>query len=146
MPKKKYIVPPNLKGSPSRERHGGARSADGLTTRASLINFNRNCHPASPAGLHPPPFVCGAQFPLPSAPRMARGCDLAPQKCVAVYGRAQKVFSLIVMLSMQPCIETGRLCLRKRASGTVKVLSWVMASSAVFRGCSSQQTPEKYAQ
>ncbi len=26
-----------------------------------------------PAGLHPSPFVCGAPFPLLSAPRMARG-------------------------------------------------------------------------
>jgi hypothetical protein len=102
---------------PSRERHGGARSADGLTTRASLINFNRNCHPASPAGLYPPPFVCGAQFPLPDV------CVLAPKKCAAVYGRAEKGVSLMVILLMQLCIERGRLSLRKMASGTDKVLS-----------------------
>jgi hypothetical protein len=56
----------------------------------------------------------------------------APQKCVAVYGRAQKGCSLIVMLSMQLCIETTRLSLRKRASGTVKVFSLDMASRRFF--------------
>ncbi len=47
-------------------------------------------------------------------------CVIAPQKCAGVHGRAQKLCCLIVMLSMQPRIESGTLSLRKRASGTVK--------------------------
>jgi hypothetical protein len=73
-------------------------------------------------------------------------CVLAQQKCAAVHGRAHKWCCLIDMLSMQPCIESGTLSLRQKASGTVKVFSRFVDSSAVFRGCSSQQSPEKCAQ
>ncbi len=50
-------------------------------------------------------------------------CVLAPQKCAGPHGRAQKLCCFMAMLSMQPCIESGTLSLRKRASGTVKVFS-----------------------
>jgi hypothetical protein len=43
-------------------------------------------------------------------------CVLAPQKCAGWHGRAQKLCSLITMLSMQPCIESGTLSQRKRTS------------------------------
>jgi len=64
-------------------------------------------------------------------------------KMCGVHGRAQKVCCLIDTLSMQPCIESGTLSLRKRASRTVKVFSGFMHSSAVFRGCSPQQIPRQ---
>ena len=52
-------------------------------------------------------------------------CVLAQKKCsvVTVYGHVQKGFNLMVMLSMDPCIETDRLSLWKMVLGTVKVLS-----------------------
>ena len=50
-------------------------------------------------------------------------CVLAPQKCEGRHGRAQKLCCLISMLSMQPHIESGRLSLRKRTSGNVKLFS-----------------------
>ena len=50
-------------------------------------------------------------------------CVLAPQKCAGVHGGAQKLCCLIAMLFMQPCIESGTLSLRQRASRTVKVFS-----------------------
>jgi hypothetical protein len=50
-------------------------------------------------------------------------CVLVSQKCAGVHGRAQKLCSFMTMLSMQPCIESGTLSLRKRASRTVKVFS-----------------------
>ena len=73
-------------------------------------------------------------------------CVLTHQKCGGGHGRAQKLYCLISMLSMQPCIESGTLSLRKRASRTVKVFSGFMHSSAVFRGCSGQQSRDKCAQ
>ena len=62
----------NGDGPPSRSRQGRARAADGLRTRASLIACSRNCQPASPPGLQPPPFVRGAPSPLLLAPQTAR--------------------------------------------------------------------------
>ncbi len=70
-------------------------------------------------------------------------CVLAQQNGAAVH--AQKVYCLTAMLSMQPCIESGTLSLRKRASRTVKVFSGFMHSSAVFRGCSPQQAAKNVA-
>jgi hypothetical protein len=40
--------------------------------RASLIGCCRNWQPASPPGLHPPPFVGGAPLPLLLAPPTGR--------------------------------------------------------------------------
>ncbi len=60
---------------------GRARAADGLSTRASLIAFSRNCQPASPPGLQPPPFVRGAPSPLLLAPQTAR-CACSRRKNV----------------------------------------------------------------
>jgi hypothetical protein len=97
---------------------------DGLTTRASLINF----FTATAIQRRLQVYIRPRSSVAPSSPcrrllEWLGGCALAPQKCAAVYGRAQKAFSFIVMISMQPCIETDRLSMRKRASGTVKVLS-----------------------
>ena len=50
-------------------------------------------------------------------------CVLAPQKCVAVHGHAQKVCCLIAMLYMQPCIESGTLSLGRGLRGPSKVFS-----------------------
>jgi hypothetical protein len=72
-------------------------------------------------------------------------CSLATRKCRTIHGRSQKGCSLIVMLCIHPCIQNGTLSLRNRASGTVKGFSCFMASSEVFRGCSSLQNPEKCA-
>jgi hypothetical protein len=81
----------------------GARSADGLRPRASLIACSRNCQSASPLGLQPARLVRGTPRPLLLAPHEPM-CVLAQQKCERVHGRAQKVCCLIFMLSMQPCI------------------------------------------
>jgi hypothetical protein len=48
---------------------------------------------------------------------------VATQKCAGWHGRAQKLCYLITMLSIQPCIESDTLSLRKRVSATVKVFS-----------------------
>ena len=136
----------NGDGPPSRARQGRARSADGLSTRASLIACSRNCQPASPPGLQPHPLVRGPPSPLLLAPQTAAMCVLVPPKSAGVYGRAQKLCCLIAMLSMQPRIESGRLSLRKRASGKVKAFSRFLASSVVLGGCSGQQSRHKGAQ
>ena len=83
----------NGDGPPSRARQGRARSADGLRTCAALIAVSRNCQPASPPGLQPPPFVRGAPSPLLLAPQTARcacsrhknvrGCTDALRSCAA---------------------------------------------------------------
>jgi hypothetical protein len=62
----------NGEGRPSRARQVRTRAADGLATRVSLISFSRNCQPASPPGLQPPPFVRGVRSPLLLAPQTAR--------------------------------------------------------------------------
>ena len=66
-------------------------------------------------------------------------------KCGAKQWLSQKGCCLITILQscMHPCIQRDTFSLRNRASGTTIVFLWVMTPSAVFRGCSSQQSPEK---
>ncbi len=61
-------------------------------------------------------------------------CVLAPQKCAGCHGHAQKLCWLIPMLSMKPCIESGTLSLRKRASATAKVFFVIFGVKCGFRG------------
>jgi hypothetical protein len=68
---------------------------------------------------------------------------LPPRKCRATHGRSQKGCSFIHMIWIHPCIQNGTLSLWNRAFGTVKVFSCFMASSEVFWGYSSVQSPEK---
>ena len=73
-------------------------------------------------------------------------CVLVQKKCTVVYERVQKGYRFTDMLFIHPCIENDTLPFRRRTSGTVKVLSWVMESSVFFRVCSSEQSPEKSAE
>jgi hypothetical protein len=118
-----YTAVKNGDGQPSRASHGRERSADGLRPRASVIACSRIFKSASPPGLQLARLVRGAPAPLLLAPQTSRCACLARQKCARVHGRAPKVCCLIFMLFMQPCIESGTLSLRNRASGTVKVFS-----------------------
>ncbi len=110
-----------------------------------------SCVSAISLSLHRHPFVCilcispftcynNKNFaPLAFGSSNRTMCVIAPQKCAGVHGRTQKLCCFMTMLSMEPYIENGTLSLRKRASGTVKVFSWFLYSSAGFRDWSGQE-------
>ena len=105
-------------------RAPGPSAGSGRTEHARIFDSLQSELPASVAPRSTAAPV-GPRCPQPLAFGSSNRpmCVLAPQKCAGWHGRAQKLCCLIAMLSMQPCIESGRLSLWKRASCTVKVFS-----------------------
>ncbi len=79
----------NGDGSPSRARQGRVRTADGLSTRTSLIVWSRNCQTVSPPGLHPHPLVRGAPSPLLLDPQTTRCACCATKMFLKKWVRRQ---------------------------------------------------------
>ena len=102
----------------------GPSAVSGRTEHARIFDSLQSELPASVAPRSTAaPVRPRCTLPLDFGSSNRPMCVLVPQKSAGVYGRAKKLCCLIVMLSMQPHIESGRLFLRKRASATVKVFS-----------------------
>ena len=69
-------------------------------------------------------------------------CVLAPQKCAAVHGRAQKGCCLFAMISMQPCIESAHSLCRTGLCGPSKVFRVFVVESG-FPGLLVSAEPRK---
>ena len=69
-------------------------------------------------------------------------CVLAPQKCAAVHGRAQKGCCLSAMIYMQPCIESTHSLCRTGLCGPSKIFRVFVVKSG-FPGLLVSAEPRK---
>jgi hypothetical protein len=103
--------------------------------------LSRNCPPASPPGLEPPPFARGA---LNACSRLLKLADVrarATKMCGSARTR-QKGCCLSAMIYMQPCIESTHSLCRTGLCGPSKIFRFFVVKSG-FPGLLVSAEPRK---